>query len=69
MGCRLMITTLDDLNSGRNIGMSSNGRTTAFGAVYFGSNPSVPASSQESSNDRSVPLGTAGQHPLECLQF
>ena len=25
------------------IGMSSNGRTTAFGAVYFGSNPSVPA--------------------------
>ncbi len=23
--------------------MSSNGRTTAFGAVYFGSNPSVPA--------------------------
>ena len=27
----------------KNFGMSSNGRTTDFGSVYFGSNPSVPA--------------------------
>lgn len=27
----------------RHIGMSSNGRTAAFGAVYSGSNPGVPA--------------------------
>ena len=30
-------------SSRKNTGMSSNGRTAAFGAVYFGSNPSVPA--------------------------
>ena len=36
--------------SKEDIGMSSNGRTTAFGAVYSGSNPGVPAKFLASKN-------------------